>query len=407
MSGAPSIVIVGAGVSGCFAAQMLHKALPAARITLIDRLPVPFGLLRYGVAADHQGSKAVQQQFERLLQCPQVKFHGGLELGSAFGLGQLNERFDAVVLATGLREDRRLGVSGEELGGVIGSGRLTRALNSHPDEYANLPRIASRLAVVGSGNVAVDILRLLCKGHYEWGNSDMDDEVLRRVVPDAVQDIHLLSRSSAADARWDPAMLSELATLARPVFRLGHGCAWPVGSTTAQALARLLEGPNERPGEVRIHLHFSARVEAILGNGQVSGVCVRAANGERLTLDVGTVVTAIGFEGQQDSPALPRLYRTGWLRTGAQGTIAQQRVLAKRLADEIVADLESGVIDSGRPGWDALAALATSDYRAWCRIDNAERERALPGRVRRKIAGFEQLHELASEPDPITSIGQD
>ena len=391
-----SIGIVGAGPAGCFAAQALSKDFMDAEITILDRLPVPFGLLRYGVAADHQGSKAVQHQFERLFSRPNVEFVGGLEYGRDVDLDRLRSIFDVVVLATGAPDDRRLGVEGETLEGVIGAGRLTRALNSHPEAGAELPVVLPRVGIVGSGNVAADLLRLLSKTSVEWDGSDMDDALLHQILPRPVTEVHLISRSDAVEARWDAAMLRELASLKRPRFQVLTGSIGSRGSPEADALRELVAARSE-PTDLSINLHFACVVEQVLGRDRVEGIRIRSHTGLHKDVAVDTVLTAIGFEPRPVETVPPRVYRTGWLRTGPQGTIPAQRTLSKQLALEIARDLRSGLIQPGRPGCAALPAGRTTNFAGWRRIDAYERAQAVEQRVRLKISDIETLYAVGQD----------
>ena len=171
------VAVVGTGPAGCYTAQALLKALPGVRVTLVERLPVPFGLVRYGVAADHQGTKAVTRQFDRVLAHPDVTFVGNVEVGTDISLDVLRASFDAVVVATGLHRDRRLGIAGEDLPGVVASGPLTRWANGHPDVSDAPPLLGRRAVVIGNGNVAVDVVRLLAKAPSDFVGSDLPGEV--------------------------------------------------------------------------------------------------------------------------------------------------------------------------------------------------------------------------------------
>jgi len=142
---------------------------------LIDRLPVPYGLVRYGVAADHQGTKAIIRQFERLFERQGAGFIGNLDIGSDVTLDYLRAAYDAVILAAGLATDRTLGIPGEDLAGIAGAGAITRALNGHPDAPP-LPPLGKHVVVMGNGNVAIDIVRLLAKSADELAGSDLGPE---------------------------------------------------------------------------------------------------------------------------------------------------------------------------------------------------------------------------------------
>lgn len=401
-----SIAIVGAGPAGCYAAQALRKALGAAQITVIDRLPVPFGLLRYGVAADHQGTKAVQHQFERLFQHTDVAFVGGLELGRDLHLDELTEHFDVVVLATGLPRDRRLGIEDAAGNHVIGAGRLTRALNSHPEACASLPVVLPRVAIVGSGNVAVDLLRVLSKRSDEWDGSDMDDAILRRVIPRPVREIHLISRAGAAQARWDAPMLRALGSLHRPTFHLSTGGVEAGLSPAADALLGLF-GTTGTSGDLTVHFHLECVVEQPLGYGIRRGLRIRHRAGTCKLLAIDTVLTAIGFEPDAGGVLPPRVYPTGWLRTGARGGLTAQRTLARQLAGEIAMDLSSGRIASGRPGRSTLPCRRTTDFSGWRSIDAFERTRAPAHRIRRKITDTRSMYAIAARERKAVTVEED
>lgn len=208
MSG--KIAIVGAGPAGCYTAQALLKAAPDCTVDVIDALPVPYGLLRYGVAADHQGTKAVARQFERVFTRQGARFFGNLRIGERISLAQLRAAYDAVVLATGLDVDRRLGIVGDDLDGVIGSGALTRALNDHPGAAA-LPDLGAHPVIIGHGNVALDILRLLVKTSAELEGSDLGAAASDWLAGQRLARITVLGRGPLESARFDPVMIRELA----------------------------------------------------------------------------------------------------------------------------------------------------------------------------------------------------
>ncbi|MEH3143175.1 MAG: FAD-dependent oxidoreductase [Mycobacterium kyogaense] len=160
------VAIVGCGPAGCYTAQAILRLAPDARITVFDARPTPFGLVRYGVAADHQGMKNVTKQFERIFASDRVEFVGNTRIGEEIGLAELEQNFDAVVLATGLPEDRPLAVPVTGAARVIGAGQLLRFLNGDPDSLIRTggpTRLGGEVVVIGAGNVAMDVARLLCK----------------------------------------------------------------------------------------------------------------------------------------------------------------------------------------------------------------------------------------------------
>lgn len=370
-----TIAIIGAGPAGCYTAQALAKALPQARIDILDARPVPYGLIRYGVAADHQGTKAVIRQFERLFERQGVAFFGNVMLGRDVTLDALRDMYDSVVLATGLDQDRRLGVPGDDLPGVLGSGLVTRAWNDAPDTLA--PQIGPRVVVIGNGNVAVDLVRLLAKTDAECEGSD-----LTCALPPVTR-IDVVGRSPAGAAKFDPVMLKELGRLGAASIHV-HGAGGE--GKVIDALAAL-NGHAPEGARCAIHFHFGWMPEAIEGEGRVTAARFRRGD-ESLTLPCDTVLTAIGFDGacpptDPEGRVAPGLYATGWARRGPRGTIPDNRADAIQVAATIAADLGAG----GRPGRDALAPLVPQavSYAGWQRIDATERAAAPEGRVRAKI----------------------
>lgn len=419
---APSVAIVGSGPSACYLAQALRKHWADAQIVLIERLPAPFGLVRYGVAPDHQGTKAVCRQFERLFEREGVAFLGNLEIGRDLPLEQLREAFDLVVLATGLYGDRRLGIPGDELPGVYGSGRVTRLLNGHPDEQGFAPAFGRRVAIVGNGNVAIDVLRLLAKSAEDFAGSDIAEAPLQALLAEGVERIDILGRSPAAQARFDPVMLRELGKLAGVRIRIEDlpPADAPCADAAEQARLDVLRAlaAQEQPVAGReLVFHFGWTPQAIHGAASVEALELRHVDGRELRLEVDSLVSAIGFEEAADgllqrdallgaSADLKRgrldegLYCVGWLRRGPRGTIPENRQDARLVAEAMVADQQAAP-RSGRPGLTALPAGLRErgvGYAQWQRIDHAETRAAAPGRVRRKITDRAGMLAIARSP---------
>lgn len=390
-----TVAIVGSGPSGCYLAQALRKLLPASEVTVIDRLPVPYGLVRYGVAADHQGTKAVTKQFARLFEREGVAFLGHVALGQDIGLPALQELFDVVVLATGLGQDRSLGPAFDGLAGVYGAGAVTRLWNGHPDAAAFQPALGATVMVVGNGNVAMDVVRLLAKAPAELEGSDLAGPE----VGGGVQQIHLVGRSPADQAKCDPAMVRELGKIAG--LRV-EAEAIPGDSPVAGAFAALSESAGA--GKT-LSLHFETQpLRPVTEAGRLTGVICRAG-GTETPIPCDSVITAIGFDAA-DGPGrdallaqaidrdaghlTERLYATGWFRRGPTGTIAGNRSDAKTVAARIAETAKAG----GRPGRAGLLAALrppTTDYAVWQRIDAAERANAAPSRVRAKFTTTEAM----------------
>lgn len=400
------VAIIGAGPSGCFAAQALLKALPDVQIDILDRLPVPYGLVRYGVAPDHQGTKAVIRQFERLFERQGVAFFGNVRLGVDVTLDDLALLYDAVVLATGLSGDRRLGIAGEDLAGVFGAGAVTRAWNDHPDANGWHPRIGREVVVMGNGNVAVDLVRLMAKTAPEFDGSDFAPRHLEALQATAPRHITLVGRSPAAQARFDPVMLRELGRLENARIRV---CDLAGSGAVIDALVAI-DGHGAQDAAHTLTLRFGWTPRALTGQDHVEGAQFVASDGSGTAFELpcDTFLTAIGF--QADDPALsghaampdgfvcPGLYATGWFRRGPRGTIPENRADAQTVAARIAADL-AAPRTAPKPGRAALLARLPQavSHDGWLRIDRAEREAAPATRCRLKIADRQTMLTLARQ----------
>ncbi|MEQ9476018.1 FAD-dependent oxidoreductase [Marinovum algicola] len=399
------IAIIGAGPSGCFLAQALLKAQPDLRVDLIDRLPVPYGLVRYGVAADHQGTKGVTRQFARLFERQGARFFGNVSIGSDVGLEDLRGAYDAVVLAAGLSADRGLEIPGSDLPGVHGAGKLTRALYEHPEAEA-LPELGARPLIVGNGNVAIDLLRLLAKSPEELEGSDLGQGPTDWLAASGIEEITITGRSPAAAAKFDTVMIKELGKLADVSIRVMD--AGESDDPDAQKKLAALNALEGGAGARRITFRFGLTPVAVEGSDRATAVRFATAQGEE-TLACTSVLTAIGFDTPGDLPrdALLReerdgglaegLYATGWFRRGPRGTIPDNRADARALAERILGALSP---DPGKAGAGILAGLdEITDYDGWCRIDSAETANPPPGRCRAKITTREGMLGLARQED--------
>ena len=404
---APHIAIIGSGPAGCYTAQFLNKALPQAKIVVIDRLPVPFGLVRYGVAPDHVGTKNVIKQFERLFANENVTFLGNVEIGVDVNLSQLQDCFDVVVLATGLHQDKQLGIAGEQLSGVIGSGVLTRWSNDHPETPEQL-NIAQQVVIVGNGNVAMDVARLLSKLESDFDGSEVRPEVATQVLNAQVTHIDIVSRSSMDEAKYDPIMLKELVKAQGVRLKLGHQA---VGESDKSVLLHTLAQESDKQEErVTIAFHYGLTPKQLEGDSALERAVFVDKQGQQVVFDAQTLVTAIGFEAdahrvlqiknlqQADSDLScgylqPQIYCVGWARRGPVGTIPENRKDAKLVSDAIVANL-IGRQDTDKGGLKQLLPsieTTTTDFDDWLRLNQFELQQAPTGRHRLKIKHTEQM----------------
>ncbi|HWS51557.1 MAG TPA: FAD-dependent oxidoreductase [Microbacterium sp.] len=400
-----AVAVVGSGPAGCYAAQAIRKAIPESDVTVFDRLPIPFGLVRYGVAADHQGTKAVTRQFARLFEKDGVRFAGGVHVGEDVTLAQLRDAFDVVVVATGLHADAPLAVPGADLPGVHGAGRITRLLNGHPGESRPAPRLGAVVGIVGNGNVAMDIVRLLAADDDRLDGSDIDDDV-HAALTGELRTLHVFGRSVPASAKFDPVMLGEIASLpgvAHVVHFAGEHDPADARSAAVRALPAEAAGAGSR---LRVEWWFGASPLEVLGSSSVEGISVSALDGKEFVVAVDDIITAVGF-GADDAQQLVDvhdeargtgrvdrgLYVTGWARRGPRGTIPTHRTDARELAERIARE----AFPSGRAAHlELLGHLETTQYADWSRLDLHEMESAPSGRIRRKVSSLRDIRAILS-----------
>lgn len=447
------LAIVGAGPAGCYSAQALRRELPGAQITIFDQRPAPYGLVRSGVAGDHQGTKTVTEQFARLFEKEGVRFLGSTRVhtgnashevvqhgrpgvfgpalrsqdaqGAELTLEQLRSNFDAVVVATGLQADVPLGIPGSELNEVYGAGRLTRWLNGDPTEaaaFSSSTEDSDRLlgettVLVGMGNVALDLVRLLAKRSEDLTDSDVFEDA-HSALTTGLSTIHVLGRSAPIHAKFDPAMLREVMDL-EGIEHVVHGVTADhlrelsaSGDTRSELVDHLMYAQAPASPRLRIEWWFQRIPTRVVGSKRVDAVTLaEPTSTNQTTVKTDSLITAIGFT-QDDNDLLSRsslndateatsrvaqgLYVAGWLRRGPRGTIPSQRADARQLAAAVAEDLAP--VGSERRGLEAVLPFIgrSSNYEGWLRIDSLERQRAPEGRVRSKMTDAREQRLLAT-----------
>jgi ferredoxin--NADP+ reductase len=389
------VAIVGAGPSGFYAADGLLRGRPDLRIDLIDRLPTPFGLVRAGVAPDHQGTKAIVRQFERLLAQPDVRFAGNVEIGRDLSWEELREGYDAVIVATGRTIDRALGVPGDDLPQVWGSWKFVAWLNGHPD-FRQGPDLSAvkRVAVIGNGNVALDVARVLAKTPEEMVKSDIVPEAGAAIASAPLSDIYVIGRRGPEHASFTGNELAEMGKLSRAVAladpaALAVPVIVPASDPTPERLRKtknldILKGfAANTPGSKPLAVHF--RFDA-------APVAVRPGEIELSTgtLKADLIVTCIGYDGAP-LPGGEEVFAVGWARRGPSGTIPTNRADSHAVAQEVIDFLETRDPKSGP---DPMPLSVDAD--GWRRIDKAETAAgAAAGRPRVKITEWQALLDIA------------
>lgn len=404
-----NIAIIGSGPAGCYLADHLLRLLPDACIDVLEKLPVPFGLIRYGVAPDHQSTKNVARVFDRVLSRDRVTFFGNVEVGRDVELDELMSLYDAVVLATGAARDRKLGIPGEDLPGVIGSGAFVGWYNGHP--HAKPPSVnhVREAMVIGNGNVALDVARILGKGREELSGSDLPNEAFGWLEAQTIETIHIVGRRGAAEAKFNDRELAEIGTLqrARPIVNSSE----IMGDGAAAKVLRSLAEASERDTPVTLHFHFNLAPVAFAGADALQAVQFRSTSGETVEIPAQLAVTCIGYESRSCCSVTPengvfandngkigdRLYVVGWAKRGPSGTIPTNRVEAQQVAQQIAHAVQSG----SRPGTPALRHLldvrgcGAVDYEGWRKIDAAELSRAGTERCREKLCTTNEMLDAA------------
>ena len=422
------IAVIGSGPAGYYTAEACHKLFgEAARIDIIDRLPVPYGLIRSGVAPDHQSIKAVSRRYEATALGDTVRFCGNVAVGRDIAVAELRDLYDAVVIATGAPADKPLAVPGADLPGVIGSAAFVGWYNGHPDAADLAPPLGGPTAVViGAGNVALDVARILAKTGDEFAGSDIVGHALDALGGHGIERITILARRGPHQIAMTPKELGELDHLNRATPRVAAADLPPAAADAAlepglrKAVALLRGFAGRRTDKpVTIDFDFFASPLAVEGEGRAERVIVErtrldgdghvVATGQTYAVAATLVVSCIGYTtppiaGVPYDAALgrfanvegriaPGLYAVGWARRGPTGTIGTNRPDGFMVADLIAADLgKSGMGDgAGKPGRAGLdRALATRGvdlvtFRDWQGIEQAEIAAARTGAPREKF----------------------
>jgi ferredoxin/flavodoxin---NADP+ reductase len=458
------VAIVGAGPSGIYAAEALSQQTDIdVEIAVIDRLPVPFGLVRYGVAPDHHSIRSIRNTLERTLEKSSVRFYGDVTIGADLSIAELREAVDAVIYAYGAGTDRRLEIPGEDLRGSFAAAELVAWYCGNPDvhpdteqpeasdhlmatEVDELITSARRAVVVGVGNVALDVARILIKSVDQLTDTDMAEEVLESLSRKSITDVHVLGRRGPAYTSFTTKELRELGeiddvdVIVDPAdLQLDPSSQAVVQQNKIAArnmvvfqdwAQRSLSGASKR-----ISFHFWTRPTMIIGSDRVTAVEVErtmidsagyvVGAGGRNTLAADLVVRSVGYRGlplsgipfDEKTGRLPHAegrvirngefspdeYVTGWIKRGPTGVIGTNKSDAVETVTSLLADVNDGAIKAhGRSGkLDRLLAergIHPLDMPAWHRINAAEIQLgAKHGRMRTTLAHRKELL-AAAEP---------
>lgn len=424
------VAVIGSGPAGFYTAEAALKAFgQGVCVDLIDRLPVPYGLIRFGVAPDHQSIKAVSRRYEQVALSPHVRFVGNVCVGQDVSIPELQSLYDAVVIATGAPVDRTLDIPGSDLPGVVGSAAFVGWYNGHPDFTDLHPPLAGRGAVViGNGNVALDVARILSKTRNEFAGSDITTPALDALQQSGIVRVTLLGRRGPHQIAMTPKELGELGHLERAQPRVdladfpepGADALLEPGMRKSVAHLREFAAAPLSGKPVAIDFDFFAMPIAIEGDGRAERVIVERTRlddelrsvptGETYAVPATLVVSCIGYKtppidgvpyehgrgrfANSDGRILPGLYCVGWARRGPTGTIGTNRPDGYAVVDLIVADTGDDSGKAGPDGLDALLANRGADvvtFRDWQKIEAAEAARARDGSPREKFASIDEM----------------
>lgn len=427
------IAIVGSGPAGYYTAEAAVKQWGEdARVDIFDKLPVPFGLIRTGVAPDHQSIKAVARRYEKTAIGDTVRFAGNVEIGRDIAIEELTELYDAVILATGAPRDRDLPIPGADSANVFGSAAFVGWYNGHPEYAALAPDLSGRHAVIiGMGNVALDVARILSKTEGEFGGSDIVAHALELLRDSNIETITILGRRGPHQIMMTPKELGELLRLERAVPGVENADLPPPESddmldpgqrksvTLLREFAAL--SPSDRAGKaLSINFDFFASPTLIeQEGGNLSGLVVErtelkdgraVGSGETYRIPADLLISCIGYRTSpivgvpfderagrfpnEEGRIAPALYCVGWAKRGPSGTIGTNRPDGYAVIEKVAEDIGEGAGKRGREGFDELAqkrALDVVTFRDWQRIEEAEIAAARSGAPREKFVDIESM----------------
>jgi ferredoxin--NADP+ reductase len=445
------VAIVGSGPSGFYAAEALQKAVPGVKIDLFDRLPTPFGLVRGGVAPDHPKIKSVTRIFERIATHPGFRFIGNVRIGTDAMPADLSRHYDAVIYAVGAETDRHLDIPGESLPGSHAATELVGWYNGHPDYCdAHFDLATSAAAVVGLGNVAMDVTRVLAADPKEFEATDLAFSALTALRGSRLKTVHVIGRRGPVQAAFTTPELRELGELEqvdvivdRRDLELDPVSADYLANSGDRNVEKNLEllrswagrGATGRPRQ--IIFHFNASPLAIIGNERVEELLlarnalvpdgrgsVRAEPTDEVSaIKVGLVFRSVGYRGvpivglpfdqrsgvipntdgrvvehEGSHTYLPGVYVCGWIKRGPSGVIGTNKTCAAQTVDHLLADAISHRIPTASGNPDELVTLLAANgarvtsWADWQRLDAAEIARgAQGGRPREKLVRIQEM----------------
>jgi ferredoxin/flavodoxin---NADP+ reductase len=439
------IAVVGSGPAGIYATEALVR-VAGTSVDVIDELPCPYGLVRYGVAPDHPKIRSIIATLRTVLEHPEVRFLGNVRVGSDLTRDDLERHYDAVIICTGAALDRRMGIPGENIPGSVSATDFVAWYNGHPDTPIDRFALTARTAVViGAGNVALDVARILAKPVSDLQPTDLPNHVLEELGRSPIQDIHLLGRRGPVQAKFTTKELRELGELT-DVDVVVDPADLELDDISEQALASsqsarrnldTLHGWAARPRASsprrRLHIGFWWRPLEVLGETHVNGMVVERTRldaegnaqgtGQTRRIDAEAVFRSIGYRGagvaglpfdaqsgvipnqvgrvQDDGKPLPGWYVAGWIKRGPTGVIGTNRRDAYQTVEAVVEDVPTLTRAPVRDEEAVVTLLSERGvpvvtWDGWCAIDQAEVDLGrAQGRDRARIVQRSELLRVA------------
>jgi ferredoxin--NADP+ reductase len=448
------VAIVGAGPTGFYAADhLLRSPQVVAEVDLYDRLPTPFGLVRGGVAPDHQKIKAVIASFDKVAAHPRFRFFGNVELGRHVSVEDLGRHYHQVVYCTGAQTDRRMGIPGEDLTGSHPATEFVAWYNGHPDyRHYTFDLSVERVAVIGVGNVAVDVARILCRTPDELAHTDIADYALEALRRSRVREVYLIGRRGPAQAAFTNPEIKELGELAdaeitvpadeaeldevsraalektqdrgtmKKVDIIRSYAGRPPGGASRRLVLRFLRSPVELTGDDQGRVTGITLVRNVLVTTPSGSLQAKAAT-DLETLPVGLVFRSVGYRGvplpgvpfheawgvilnekgrvldPETKQSLLGEYTAGWIKRGPSGVIGTNKPDALETVQCMLEDVAEGRVRTpAHPARDAVAALVAErqpryfTYADWLRLNEIEVSKGRPaGRPRIKLTSVEDM----------------
>jgi ferredoxin--NADP+ reductase len=428
------VAVVGSGPAGFYAAAALLASELEIEVDMIERLPTPWGLVRLGVAPDHPNIKAVSRAFERTAAQPGFRFFGNVEVCKDVSHAELAALYDAVVYSVGAQTDRQLGIPGEDLPGSWAATEFVAWYNGHPDfQDLSFDLSGERAVVIGNGNVALDVARMLALTPEELAPTDTTDVAIEAIVGSGIREILVVGRRGPVQAAWTPVEVGELGALAGAdvivdpaELELDEASAAELEAappTVRRNIEHLRDyaarEPSGKPRAIRLRflsspvaIHGDGKVEAIelVRNELVDGRAVPTE--ERETIPCGIVFRSVGYQGvalaglpfDERSATIPNeggrvepgLYAAGWIKRGPSGVIGTNKKDATETVALLLDDARAGLLSARGEG--TLEELLEQRgveavlYAGWEAIDAAERNAGEPlGRPRIKLASWDDL----------------